>query len=75
LRNVLNLVVRVFALKELLRDSMPCFETGFFTKGSAGLLNDAMKAALVELRPHMISLVEYKQSVDNWYCDLSGIGN
>ena len=67
--------MRIFALKELQRDSMPCFETGFFSKGSAGLLGDVMKTSLIELRPHMIPLVEYKQSIDNYLVDLSGIGN
>ena len=34
-----------------------------------------MKAALVTLRPQMISLVEYKASFDDPYLDISSIGN
>jgi hypothetical protein len=34
-----------------------------------------MNAALIELRPHMIPLAEYKMSMDNWYTDISSIGN
>jgi hypothetical protein len=62
-------------LKQLLLDSSACFSTGFFKAGTITKLNDAMKAALVKLRPQMISLVEYKASFDDPYLDISSIGN
>lgn len=56
-------------------DSAPLYETGFFKRGSEGLLNESYKLALIELRPHMIPLIElnYDSIVDNSY--LSSIGN
>lgn len=75
LKSVLTLVTKVFALKQLTLDSVPCFDSGFFSKGALDLLNDSMNAALIELRPHMIPLAEYKMPMDNWYTDISSIGN
>ena len=54
---------------------MPLFDTGFFKKGDADKVMDSMNAALVELRPHMIPLAEFRQPLDNWYTDISSIGN
>lgn len=74
IKPILELLCRVFALKQLQLESAPCFDTGFFGAGSNDLLNEAMKAALVELRPHMIPLVEIK--VGNYDINaLSSIGN
>ena len=75
LKSILTLVIRIFGLKQLSLDSMPCWNTGFFTKGHASILSDAYSQALVELRPHMIPLVEYKQEIDNIYVNMSAIGN
>jgi hypothetical protein len=72
---VLSLLLRIFALRQLQQDSTPCFDAGFFGKGSTGLLNATMKAALIELRPHMIPLVEYKMFMDDQYVNISAIGN
>jgi len=60
LKSILALLIRVFGLKQLSLDSMPCWNTGFFKKGHTAMLNDALHEALVELRPHMIPLAEYK---------------
>jgi len=75
LRAVLTLLLKVFALRHLQKDSMPCFEAGFFGKGSLLLLNNSMKARLVDLRPHMIPLNEYKMVMDDHFVNISAIGN
>lgn len=65
----------MFALKQLTLDCGPCYETGFFGKGSDHLLNEAFKKALKELRPHMVNLVElnYDSMIDQTH--MSSIGN
>ena len=75
LKSILTLLIRVFGLKQLSLDSMPCWNTGFFTKGHSSLLGDSLNEALIALRPHMIPLAEYKQDIDNYYCNMSAIGN
>ena len=42
----------------LMKDSESLYETGFFNKGSSRLLTESFKYLLVQLRPHMIPLVE-----------------
>ncbi len=55
---ILILLAKIFALKQLTIDSTSCYESGYFGSGSKKLLIEAMKKSLIELRPHMISLVE-----------------
>jgi len=45
-KTLLYLLAQVYALKQLMIDSTACYETGFFTAGSKGLLMAAMKKAL-----------------------------
>ena len=38
-KSLLELIMRVFALNELMQDSTALYETGYFRKGSSDLLN------------------------------------
>jgi hypothetical protein len=49
----------MFAVKQLLVSHTALYETGFFQPGSVSLLEQAFKKLLVELRPHMLGLVEW----------------
>lgn len=69
------LLAKIFALKQLSIESTACYETGFFASGSQPLLLDAMKKALTELRPHMISLTELDSDELYDMSHLSSIGN
>jgi len=59
-------------LKQLRHDNQALYETGFFGPGANVLLDAAFKQLLVELRPHMIPLVETSPIIDVGY---STIGN
>lgn len=74
-KEVLLLLAKVFALKQLTLDCTPLYETGFFGKNSDKLLNEAFKVALKQLRPHMVNLVElnYDSVIDG--TGMSAIGN
>lgn len=74
-RPLLHLLAKVFALKQLTLDSSACYETGYFSAGSKGLLMEAMKKALQELRPHMIPLVELNSDELRDKSNTSAIGN
>ena len=69
---MIDLLLKVVALKMLMKDSEGLYETGFFGKGSKSLLTESMKKLLSELRPHMVSLVEGYPMLDTMY---SSIGN
>jgi hypothetical protein len=56
---VLGLVNQMFAVKNLLVSHTALYETGFFERGSVALLEKAFKKLLVDLRPHMLGLVEW----------------
>lgn len=75
IRPLLFLLARIFALKQLQLDSSALYETGFYGKGSKTLLLDSMKGLLVELRPHMIPLVELNIDELIDMSHLSSIGN
>jgi len=72
---VLELLVRIYALKELQRDNQMLYEVGYFGAGSIQLLNDSYNELLLQLRPHLIPLVEMTDLIheDSW-C-VSTIGN
>ena len=74
-KDALYLILRVFALKQLTLDCSACYETGFFSAGSKGLLMDAMKKALTQLRPLMIPLVELDSDELMDKSHTSAIGN
>lgn len=56
-------------------DNTLLYETGFFGKGTLQLLNESTDAMLVELRPHLIPIVEMDglNREDSWM--ISTIGN
>ena len=72
IKPLLDLMLKICALKMLMKDSEGLYETGFFGKGSKSLLTESMKKLLAELRPHMVSLVEGYPMLDTMY---SSIGN
>ena len=51
-------VLANFALKHVLGDAVPLYESGFFGPGSSQLLETAYKQNLVDLRPQVIALAE-----------------
>lgn len=68
-------LLRCFALKYLLLDSSTLYDCGFFQKGQRGLLLDAMKTVVAQLRPQMVSLVELDTEEELDLSYLSAIGN
>jgi hypothetical protein len=48
---ILQLLAKIYALKQLMIDSTALYETGFFVSGSNELLVESMKTALAQLRP------------------------
>lgn len=54
----LELILKIFALKQIQEDTHGLYECGFFTNGSGKLVDEALKTLLNQLRPQMISLVE-----------------
>ena len=48
---ILQLLAKIYALKQLMIDSTVLYETGFFVSGSNELLVESMKTALAQLRP------------------------
>ena len=70
--NCLNLA-RLFAITELMQDSSPCYESGYFSLGTSTLLLEAAKKLCVTIRPQIIPLTEAWSVPD---CILvSAIGN
>lgn len=55
---IMLIILRVYCLKEIMKDTSSLYEAGFFRAGSGQLLDDAFKQALKDLRPHMIPMVE-----------------
>jgi hypothetical protein len=49
----------MFAVKQIMSSNNALYETGFFQKGQNKLLEQAFKKLLVDLRPHMLGLVEW----------------
>ena len=69
---ILLLLVKVFALKQLLTETEGLYECGYFTEESPQLIDDSLQKLLIELRPHMVPLVE-SFAVDS--SDYNVIGN
>lgn len=55
---ILNLLLRVYALKQICEDTQGLYECGFFARGSGKLIDETLKQTLRELRPQMVPLVE-----------------
>ena len=73
IKPTLDLVLKVFAVHQLTQTNAGLYECGYFTAGSGPLLDRAFKQLLVELRPHMIPLVETMSFLDK--VNDSAIGN
>ena len=73
IKPIVELLLKIFAVKQLKNDCSDLYETGFFGAGSAKLLDAAHKKLLVDLRPHMIPLVEISPKAEGGM--LSAIGN
>ena len=57
-KSILELGIKIFALKQLSLDYQTLYECGYFGKGSGRLLDLAYRGILEELRPQMIPIVE-----------------
>ena len=55
---VLDILLKVFALKQLQEDPQALYECGYFGAGAGKLLDETLKDVLLQLRPQMISLTE-----------------
>jgi acyl-CoA oxidase len=69
----LYILARIYALTELLQDSVPLYETGFFAMGTYQHLMEAQKDNIKLIRPQMIPLVEAFAIPDSYL--VSAIGN
>jgi hypothetical protein len=58
LKPLLRLLIKISALKSLETHTVGLYECGFFRKGTQQVMEDSMNTLLVELRPHMVPLVE-----------------
>lgn len=75
IKPLMELLGKIFALKQLSIDASACYETGFFGHGSKPLLLQAMKTALTQLRPHIVPLTELNSDELVDQSHLSAIGN
>lgn len=73
MKDHMNNLARLFAVHQLILDSAPCYESGFFRLGSAQLLNDAAKKLVTLIRPQMVPLIESFGVADSMI--VSSIGN
>jgi acyl-CoA oxidase len=69
----LTILARIYALTELLQDSVPLYECGFLSVGSYQHLLEAQKENMKQIRPQMIPLVEAFEMPDSYL--VSAIGN
>lgn len=72
IKPIFEILIRTHALSQILEDTHALYECGMFGKGSGQLLDEAFKATLKELRPHMLHLVEIDPSETYM---LTAIGN
>ena len=75
IKPLLNLLGRVFALKQLTLDSAALYECGYFAPGSRELLVESMKIAVKEVRPQIVPLTELVTVEEQDLTYLSAIGN
>ena len=69
----LDILAKIFAVKQILKDPQSLYECGYFGRGSGQLIDAAYKKLLVDMRPHMIPFVEY--SPNYLHGIVSTIGN
>jgi hypothetical protein len=58
IKPLMELLTSIYAMHEIKKDNQMLYETGYFGPGSNSLLNNSYNAALKEIRPHFIPLVE-----------------
>ena len=64
-KSILEIGIKIFALKQLSIDYQSLYECGYFGQGSGRLLDLAYRGMLEELRPQMIPIVEsFPESYD-----------
>lgn len=62
----LLLLFVIFALEELLLNSVSCYDSGFFAPGSLKNMQIAMNESIRDLRPQMVGLAEVWHGTDDW---------
>jgi len=75
LKRLLELFCMLYGLNQLNKDSMACFETGYFSHGYkfTEKILDAIKLILSEIRPQIIPFIESFKARDDYL--QSAIGN
>eukprot|EP00351_Strombidinopsis_sp_SopsisLIS2011_P002328 CAMPEP_0116878106 /NCGR_PEP_ID=MMETSP0463-20121206/9843_1 /TAXON_ID=181622 /ORGANISM="Strombidinopsis sp, Strain SopsisLIS2011" /LENGTH=74 /DNA_ID=CAMNT_0004525969 /DNA_START=1691 /DNA_END=1915 /DNA_ORIENTATION=- len=68
-----ELVLKVFAVDQLMQDSTVLYETGYFSQGMRDMLEEGFEVLMKEMRPHMIPMIEIIGVTDHTL--LSAIGN
>lgn len=68
-----ELVLKVFAVDQLIQDSTVLYETGYFSSGARDILEEGFEVLIKEMRPHMIPMIEVIGVTD--FTLLSAIGN
>ena len=56
---MLTQLIRLFGVQHLRTNPKGLYETGFFTAGASNLVEKSFKQLLIDLRPHMLGLVEW----------------
>lgn len=57
-KNIVEVMIKVYALKYITQDTQGLYECGFFSKGSGRVIDSALDENLIILRPQMLSIVE-----------------
>ena len=71
----LEMIMKIFALNQLMQDGTVLYETGYLKQGSSDLLSQGIEQELQKLRPLMVSLVEVMDVEGYDQGRLSCIGN
>ena len=58
IKPVLETLLKTHCYSQIMEDTQALYETGMFSKGSSQKLDEAFRANLADLRPHMLHLVE-----------------
>ena len=58
-----ELLLKIFAVKEIQKDSLSLYDCGFFKQGSSQLVDAGYKKLLVDMRPHMIPFIEFSPNL------------
>ena len=58
-RAPLETLLKIFAVKEIVKDPLSLYDCGYFVPGSSHLVDASYKKLLIDMRPHMIPFVEF----------------